>query len=626
MKLKQLFSVAVLTLAPALLAADAPLSGSLDLRVRDSVSGRAVQANITAISTEGRTASSHTATANNGRASLQLSEARYKVSANAAAFLSLRTELQVQRGSKLPVTLWLDPAEPAPELRPETVRAQLRRGYALLHGHVFDETTGDPVANAPVRLETSGLKTSTDRRGYFSLQVPTFRFNSEEGEVPEQDDVIVEVEGFQRYAIRNTLLLERNDTHFIIDLQRGSGRSERDDEHKIIQHGPDGDHPHESGPADHTANSHQHEAHGQPVGAFAPATAGMDSVAAQAVTVPTSIRVGFTCSCATCSSVQVFSMETYVKRGLNDEWIASWHLNSLRSGAVAYRSFGSWHIANPKSTNYDICSSTCCQVNDSDTSLATDGAANDTAGVVLVRSGLIFRSEYASENNSYDDPADGLTCNNNDKSCGNGSAGSPANSWPCLSDSVCTGKGCYGHGRGMCQWGSQRWASTQAKDWRWIVDHYYNNNGAPSGLRSAFRSDVATEVIVDNATSGRFTASANWLTSSYSTQRYGADYRYANPEPVSDASWFKVNVPAAGSYEVYAWYPASTGYNSSTPFVIVTSGGNITKTVNQQLNGGAWFSLGTYTLNAGDYNLVGVSRWTSSAGYVIADAVKIVSR
>lgn len=137
---------------------------------------------------------------------------------------------------------------------------------------------------------------------------------------------------------------------------------------------------------------------------------------------------------------------------------------------------------------------------------------------------------------------------------------------------------------------------------------------------------AAWETIVDNATTGRFTASANWNTSSYSSQRYGTNYRYAAPQAVSDAAWFKVAIPAAADYEVYVWYPASTGYNSSTPFVVAASSGNQTVRVNQQTGGGAWVSLGIFNLNAGDYNAVGVSRWTSTSGYVIADAVRIVRR
>lgn len=132
--------------------------------------------------------------------------------------------------------------------------------------------------------------------------------------------------------------------------------------------------------------------------------------------------------------------------------------------------------------------------------------------------------------------------------------------------------------------------------------------------------------IVDNATSGRFTASANWGVSTYSAQRYGADYRYANPQAVSDAAWFKFDIPSTGNYEVYAWYPANAGYNASTPFVIVTTSGNQTRIVNQQVNGGTWVSLGIFQLAGGDYNAVGVSRWATGAGYVIADAVKVVAR
>ena len=132
--------------------------------------------------------------------------------------------------------------------------------------------------------------------------------------------------------------------------------------------------------------------------------------------------------------------------------------------------------------------------------------------------------------------------------------------------------------------------------------------------------------IVDNTTSGRFTASTNWGVSSYSSQRYGTDYRYATPVAASDAAWYKFNIPATANYEVYVWYPANSGYNSATPYVIATSAGNVTRNVNQQVNGGMWVSIGIHHLNAGDYNAVGVSRWTSGSGYVIADAVRLVAR
>ncbi|WP_406077187.1 N-acetylmuramoyl-L-alanine amidase [Micromonospora sp. NBC_00858] len=150
---------------------------------------------------------------------------------------------------------------------------------------------------------------------------------------------------------------------------------------------------------------------------------------------------------------------------------------------------------------------------------------------------------------------------------------------------------------------------------------------------NVMRADVAAKMsggnppawssIVDNTTAGRFTASANWGASTYSAQRYGADYRYAEPVASSDAAWYKFNVPATANYRVDAWWPATSGYNSATPYIVATSTGNRTIIVDQRATGGQWRSLGTFTLPAGDANRVAVSRWSSATGLVIADAVRL---
>jgi hypothetical protein len=95
---------------------------------------------------------------------------------------------------------------------------------------------------------------------------------------------------------------------------------------------------------------------------------------------------------------------------------------------------------------------------------------------------------------------------------------------------------------------------------------------------------------------------------------------------IQDPLIVQATLPAPATYEVFVWYPARSDYNSATPGVIATPGGNTTVRVNQQLNGGRWVSLGSFTLNAGSYNVVGVSRWSGSAGYIIADAVKLIRR
>ena len=220
---------------------------------------------------------------------------------------------------------------------------------------------------------------------------------------------------------------------------------------------------------------------------------------------PASVRVGYgnaacsaTCCTGSCSHVCVFDLETYVRRGLNDEWIASWNGQSLRAGAVAYRSYGAWHALNPvPGRPFDLCSSACCQVNDADTSTATDQAVAATAGLMLVRNQAVFRSEYSAENNCL---LGTQSCANVDLSCGNGFAGSPAAGWPCLADPVGTDRDCFGHGRGMSQWGTQRWSlAPHLRSWRWQLDHYYNGNGGGTGLRTATPSRVLALDDLDGA-------------------------------------------------------------------------------------------------------------------------------
>src|SRR5690606_29434015 len=141
-----------------------------------------------------------------------------------------------------------------------------------------------------------------------------------------------------------------------------------------------------------------------------------------------------------CSNVCVFTLEEYVRLGITDEWIGSWNTHSLRAGTVAYRSYGAWHVDNPRTADYDICSSACCQVSDpTDSSAGGNTATSRTAGILLERNGSVFRAEYSSENNAWDDPNDGLNCSNADLSCGDGSVGSPAANWPCLADTVASG-------------------------------------------------------------------------------------------------------------------------------------------------------------------------------------------
>ena len=180
---------------------------------------------------------------------------------------------------------------------------------------------------------------------------------------------------------------------------------------------------------------------------------------------PTSIKVGLSCSCNSCSSVAVMTIQNYVEKGLNDEWIGSWEMESLKAGTLPYKTYGAYYVLHPINPNYDISNTTCKQVWDSDVSSNCVTAAQTTNGQFLVNaSDNIARPEYSAENNGLNAPSG--------EGCGDGYSGT-GSSWPCISDNVCAGHARYGHGRGMCQWGTQRWAQ-QFQTYDWITDHYYN--------------------------------------------------------------------------------------------------------------------------------------------------------
>ena len=179
---------------------------------------------------------------------------------------------------------------------------------------------------------------------------------------------------------------------------------------------------------------------------------------------PTSIRVGQGCSCSSCGSVVTVSMQTYVKRVLAHEWIPSWHYESLKAGAVAIRTYAAWYVYHPISGSYDICNNTCCQVYSTTQNARTDLAVDQTDNIFLVDgAGNFPRTEYSAEGNDI----------NNRDGCGNCFITNRPSDGVCLSDNVCCGTSQNGHGRGMCQWGSQRWATNRGMTWPWIVDHYY---------------------------------------------------------------------------------------------------------------------------------------------------------
>ena len=130
--------------------------------------------------------------------------------------------------------------------------------------------------------------------------------------------------------------------------------------------------------------------------------------------------------------------------------------------------------------------------------------------------------------------------------------------------------------------------------------------------------------VVDNS-SARFSAPRAWDANTYNRQKYGKNYRAVRPSR-RGAAKFKLKIPKKAQYIVYAWWPASLGYNDRTRFQIRTANGWRRRIVNQRINGGKWVRLGKFTMNPGDRVYVKVPSRSSGNGWIVADAVKVIRR
>jgi hypothetical protein len=320
---------------------------------------------------------------------------------------------------------------------------------------------------------------------------------------------------------------------------------------------------------------------------------------------PATIRVwrrGLDGSSASCSGrVDVIPLEKYVRGVLPHEWIRSWHTESLRAGAIAIRTYAASWVANGgKYTCADVDDTTASQVYRDEFFTVTDNAVEATAGAFVMRAGALVFAEYSAEN-------------------GNPTAHG-------VSEPVCAGKTRNGHGRGTCQWGSQRWASQQNKSHTWIMEHYYP--GA-TVVRPDPGGGGATVIVDSNNTNNaaavaRVEYSGTWTASSASPGYHATDYRFAATEAASAPATFWFFLPAAGTRTVDAWWVAGTNRASAASFIAYNAAGaELGRSAQNQTVGGAqWNTLGSYAFTAG-WNKVVLSRWQAPGKVVIADAVRV---
>ncbi len=450
-----IFASLILTIPFSLLGQQTNLQVA-QIRFLDSATGFGVAANI-AVQPAGELARDFLADLA-GRATLNLEPGDYALSISSTNYFPMSAAISID-ASNANLQFVLDPIAPPAEIQPQKITDAHRPDAMIFVGFVSGANSGQPLSHVRVASLPSGVETTTDARGFFQISIP---LQSEAERAVTPATLVFSRDGYKSQERQNIELSPFGDLTLLVSMKEGAGSEIIDEKGRQISPTTEAFTPQ---PKNQTTFSSRDAAR-----SLSPTNS--------TVRLPTNIRVLLSDNV----TIEYVSMETYVRRSLNDEWISSWGnlaggsgINSLKAGAVAIRSYAASYVRSPRGSTYDICATTSCQVYDSDTATTTDNAASQTAGyVVLDSANSIARSEYSAENNS-----DGFACGD----------GYTAPTGACVYDPACGGEVRFGHGRGMCQWGTARWATGYKmtgrnsgdsttngfpkQDWIWMVNHYY---------------------------------------------------------------------------------------------------------------------------------------------------------
>lgn len=493
----------------------------------------------------------------------------------------------------LATLLLLSACNPGPEAAPAPVQH--------LRGRVTDGLTDAPLASVRVRTRDGRASATTDRQGRFELTVtaPTPRLWLDRAGYVSGQVVLAGAETDAR-------LFPEAPTDEVIDayFARQPVRRHAHPAHERPLADPDGD----IGVV---------RAAGGEAGAI-PATIRVWRSGGTALQ-PTSENGWADNSCHPDAVVIELPREEYVKGVIPHEWFPSWHPEALRAGAIAARTYavrwaqrgGRWDCA-------DVDDGTVTQVYRDDRSDTTNAAVDATAGQVVARDGAVISTEYSAENS---DPTEFG-----------------------VAEPTCTGTDRFGHGRGMCQWGTHRWASAicanEPCDWEafggdatprdhtWMVEHYF-----PGACVSGEGVDTppcgvlgAEGGIVDDAGPcfRTFGPSEFWR-----TEPIGHDgglhwtNAFMASAPSNWARW-ELHFAAPGRYQVEVFVDATFGVYTQARYEVESADGVEEVRLDQSAAAG-WRSLGTFRF--GDEGEVRLLDHEDSAvppdQHIVADAVRL---
>ncbi len=356
----------------------------------------------------------------------------------------------------------------------EYVQSKVQSGKMFLNGFVVDEN-GLPITNTTLTILNKQENATTNAEGYFEIMFPL------QGD-EEYINFEISKNGFTKNVYNNVLCWNKGDWTYQVKLRQGNNNTAN-----VIE--------------STTAATHI-ETPEQLLQSLPNLVNGSQP---QALTsgscVPNSINVAFSSTgtnCCpgggggfpSCQTVQNYIVDVYIEHVIPNEWLGSWNalpnmIEAFKAGAVAIRSYSVNRINHPiYSSWYDICSSPCCQ-NFGATNSITSAGVTQTTDYVLYYNSDVALSEYSAENNHLlpqcSSSSLGIFCTDGQFSL----------LGVCYSDPVSTGKRINGHGRGMSQRGSARWASGKSlnscsnstsglpntglatKNWTQILNQYY---------------------------------------------------------------------------------------------------------------------------------------------------------
>lgn len=145
-----------------------------------------------------------------------------------------------------------------------------------------------------------------------------------------------------------------------------------------------------------------------------------------------------------------------------------------------------------------------------------------------------------------------------------------------------------------------------------------SGNANSSSTTIAF-SVSGDEIILDD-TDASASQSGSWSPSTYWPNYYAVGYLYA---PDATGHWYRwTKTVPAGTYRVYAWWPATAGRPTDVQIDVTHSGGTANVTADQTAHGGMWNLLGQWTF--GTTATVQINSSSTGTDGAAADAIRFL--